>query len=104
MKRIINGKTYNTDTAQHVCDLRCSANRGDFRYHDTALYRSPKGQFFLSGEGGAMSMWSQSVGNNGSCGGSGIRLVDESEARSVMEDNRCDADDFAAVGLAVEEG
>ena len=55
---------------------RCSSTTR-FAWHDTALYRSPKGQFFVAGEGGAMSMWSEPVGNNGRGGGSGIRLVDD---------------------------
>ncbi len=51
-----------------------------------------------------MSMWSEPVGNNGRGGGSGIRLVDDAEARSIMEAANCGADDFAAVGLDVQEG
>jgi hypothetical protein len=31
-------------------------------------------------------------------------LVDEAEARRIMESAGCDADDFEAAGLAVEEG
>ena len=104
MKRIINGKTYNTATAQHVCDLACSSNPGDFSYHDTSLYRSPKGQFFVCGEGGAMSMWSESAGPNSWSGGKGLRLVDEAEARAIMESAGCTEEDFAAVGLDVHEG
>ncbi len=103
MKRIIEGKTYNTETATHVCELDCRANRGDFGYHDTDLFRTAKGQFFLAGAGGPSSMWAQSV-PNGSVGGSGIRLVSTDEARQIMEAAGCDEDDFAAVGLGVEEG
>lgn len=104
MKRIIDGRSFDTETATHIVELHCSANCTDFAYHDTSLYRSPKGQFFIAGEGGAMSMWSQPVGNNGRGGGSGMRLVDDDEARAIMEANGCDADDFAAVGLSIEEG
>lgn len=104
MKRIIEGKTYNTDTAQYICDLDCRANRGDFGWHDTKLYRSPKGQFFIAGKGGAMSMWSQPVGTNCRGGGSGIRLVDEGAARRIMEESGCTVADFLTAGLSVEEG
>jgi hypothetical protein len=104
MKRIIEGKTYNTDTATHVCELDCSAHRGDFGHHETALYRSPKGQFFIAGEGGPASMWARPAVGGGRIGSSGMRLVGEVEARQIMEAVGCDEDDFAAVGLGVEEG
>ncbi|MDH4051598.1 MAG: hypothetical protein OEU93_08465 [Rubrivivax sp.] len=103
MKAVINGKTYNTSSATLVCDLPCSANRGDFGWHDTSLYITKKRNFFLAGEGGARSMWSEPIGNNGSIGGRGLRPVSEQEARDYMEAANCDEGDFAAVGLDVEE-
>lgn len=104
MRRVINGKVYDTDTATHVCALRCTASRGDFYYHDTSLYRTARGAFFIAGQGGPASMWSHPVGNNGSTGGDGIRVVTEDEARQYMEEAGCDEDDFKAAGLDVEEG
>jgi hypothetical protein len=104
MKAIIEGKTYNTETADRICTLPCSAEgSGDFRYHDTDLYRTPKGTFFIAGVGGPMTMWARSVGN-GTSGGSGVRLVSADEARKIMEQADCDEDDFKNAGLAVEEG
>jgi len=102
MKSIVNGKTYNTETADQLCNLPCSSNRGDFGYHDTKLYRTKKGAFFLAGCGGARSMWAESV-SNGSIGGSGIRPVSEAEAREHMESADCEEEDFIAAGLPVDE-
>jgi hypothetical protein len=104
VKQIINGKTYNTETATRICSLPCSEYPGDFSYHDTDLYRSPKGVFFIAGKGGAMSMWSTPAPGGGTGGGSGIRLVDEDEARFIMEEAECDEADFEKAGLPVEEG
>lgn len=103
MKSIINGKTYNTVTAQEVCELPCSSNQGDFKYHATTLYQTDKGTFFLSGRGGPLSMWAQSEGN-GFTGGEGLTVIGENEARNHMESADCDADIFEACGLTLEEG
>jgi hypothetical protein len=51
MKQIIDGLTYNTDTARELCELPCSAYNGDFAHHNTSLYMTKKGAFFLSGHG-----------------------------------------------------
>ncbi len=50
MKRIIDGKRYNTETATCVCD--CSPSgfyHGDFRWEDTQLYRTPRGEVTPAG-------------------------------------------------------
>jgi hypothetical protein len=85
VKRIINGKTYNTETATHICDLGCEYHRGDFKWHDTAMYRTKGGAFFLAGDGGAMSMWSQSVGQNSWGPGKGIKPLDKERALGLLE-------------------
>jgi hypothetical protein len=86
MKKVIDGKRYNTETATFVCD--CSPRgfyRGDFRYEDTGLYRTKRGNWFLSGEGGPMSRWSRSAGLNSWTGGSGIMPLDSDETRAMLE-------------------
>jgi hypothetical protein len=86
VKKIIDGKRYNTSTATFVCD--CSPSgfyRGDFRFEDTSLYRTPRGGWFLSGHGGPMSRWSRSAGLNSWTGGEGIQPLDADEARSYLE-------------------
>ncbi len=104
MKQIINGKIYNTETAQYICGLDCRHPRGDFRWHDTDLYRSRRGQYFLAGHGGPMTMWSVPVGNTGQRGGGGIKLISYSTARSYAEQGGLDESDMAAAGFEIEEG
>lgn len=103
MKAIANGKTYNTETAERVCGLDCNYHPGDFQYHDTDLYRTKKGAFFIAGKGGAASMWAQPCSGGGRMGGAGVRPVSNQEARDYMEAAGCDEENFAAVGLKVEE-
>lgn len=104
MKTIIAGRVYDTDTAERVCELECRVYRSDFAWHETSLYRSPKGQFFVAGRGNARSMWAEPAYGGGSGPGSGLRLVDEDEARRIMERAGCTEADFARVGLSVDEG
>ena len=56
MKRIINGKLYNTDTAKAVKHIWCSGN-GDFTHYSEALYRKRTGEYFLFGHGGSLSKY-----------------------------------------------
>ena len=100
MKKIINGKIYNTDTAtrigNHVCFIR-----GDFRFEDTDLYKTKKGAWFIGGEGGPLSRWSQPCGN-GQRGGSGIEVMTTGEALAWAEFAGIDADVIAQY-FSVEE-
>ena len=50
MKKIINGKRYDTETAEMVADDSYS-NYGDFGCWSEELYRTKKGNWFLCGEG-----------------------------------------------------
>lgn len=103
MKRVIDGKNYDTETAEVVCELECSVEYGTFGWHDTALYRTKRGRFFLAGRGGARSMWRRQVDSSTWGPGKGIRAIDADEARSHMEAARCAMDTFTRVGLSVEE-
>ena len=101
MKRIINGKIYNTDTATRIgSHVRC--NRGDFHFEDTDLYRTPKGAWFVQGEGGPYSRWSRAIGSNGLSGGYGIEALTTGEALAWCEDAGIDADTIAQY-FSVEE-
>ena len=101
MKRIINGKIYNTETAARIGNFSSDCGPGDFRYEDTDLYITKKGAFFISGEGGALSRWSEPCGN-GQCGGSGIEAMTAAEALEWCEFSRIDADVIAQYFSVVE--
>lgn len=85
MKRIIDGKRYDTETAEEICALTCTANSGDFAWHRTKLYRTRNGAFFLAGEGNASSMWATAARGGGRGPGEGIRVISADEAREILE-------------------
>lgn len=53
MKRKINGRTYNTDTAEAIYWYSGQPGGGDIV--NEVLYKTKKGEYFLSGEGGYFS-------------------------------------------------
>ena len=98
MKRMIEGKSYNTETAEQVCDIPCQYYGNDFRHHNTKLYITRNGTFFLAGKGGAASVWGERIANELRAG-EGIRVLSQSEARAYMEQADCDEEDYKRVGL-----
>lgn len=62
MKKIIDRKVYDTKTATKIAEDSYS-NVSDFRYYSEDLYKTKSGNWFLCGEGGAMSKYAERVGN-----------------------------------------
>lgn len=91
--KVVDGLRYNTDTATKICTYWSDCGSSDFKFERTALFRSPKGKFFIAGYGGALSRWSQPY-QNGQTGGEGLVPVDVDEARSFAE-LHADADTIA---------
>lgn len=101
MKRIIDGRKYDTDTAEYMGGNMYSYP-GDFHYWCEGLYRKKNGEFFLHGEGGPMSRYSEALGNN--CWGDGEDIIPltEEEAREWAEKN-LSADTYEEIFGEVEE-
>lgn len=93
MKSIIDGKLYDTEKSELSCEYSYS-NPGDFQYVYEALYKSPNGKYFIEYGGGAMSKYGESCGQNEATGSSGIRLMDEDEAKDFTEAHGT-AEDYA---------
>lgn len=93
MKAIINGKRYDTDKAILIAETDnidgSSISRGDFRFWEAGLYKTPRsGVYFLAGRGGAMSIFSHKVGQNSWSGGSRIiPLESRAAALAWAEEN-----------------
>ena len=90
MKKTINGLTYNTDTAAEIAANSNGHYRNDFAYCEETLYKTKKGNFFLFGTGGAMSKYSEAMGNNSRCGGSGITPLTKEQALEWCENNEAE--------------
>lgn len=99
MKKIINGKKYNTETA--TCVGRFSY-RGGFDYVEEFLYKKKTGEFFIYGEGGADSKYAQSISYNEWCGGEKIIPITIERAKRWAEEHM-DADEYESVFGPVEE-
>lgn len=95
MRKIINGKMYNTETAREVASCCHGEGPRDFRYYTETLYCKRTGEYFLAGEGGPMTKYRQTVGQNSWRGGEGIIPMTYEEAMAWAE-AEMDADDYEA--------
>jgi hypothetical protein len=102
MKKVIDGKTYNTETAAEIGNYHNSLGSSDFRNIDESLYVTKKGTFFISGEGGPMTKYASHYGN-ASSSGDGMFVVSKEEALQWCESYDIDADTIAEY-FDIEEG
>ncbi len=61
MKKIINKKMYNTETAEEIKSISYGRNRFDYSYYEEGLYQKKTGEFFLYGFGGPASKYRKEV-------------------------------------------
>ncbi len=101
MKKIINGKKYDTETAEVIGYWSNHLGSNDFNSLSETLYKKKTGEFFLYGEGGANTRYSKSNGNS-SWGSSTIIPFAEREAMDWLEEHG-DADRYEEVFGEVEE-
>jgi len=102
MKQIINGKMYNTETAEEIGAWSNGLGRNDFRNRDEILYRKKTGEFFLYGRGGALTNWADSCNGNMTCEGCGIEPLSIESAKQWIE-KFLDADKYVKYFGEVEE-
>jgi len=86
MKKIINGRIFDTEKAVLVGEVEASCGHGDFNWWKAGLYQTPVSKrFFISGEGGAMTMFSRTISQNEWSGGSKVIPMDNDEALAWAE-------------------
>ena len=93
MKKIINGKRYDTNTATECGRAYSNAAVNDFSYWEETLYQKRTGEFFLHGKGGPMTRYATQSGDNTWGWGEKIIPVSPVEARKWAEDH-LDADEY----------
>ena len=93
MRKVIEGKRYDTETATKVADDSYS-NYGDLQYWSEEIYRTKRGNWFLYGEGGAMSKYAQAIGQNEVGGGSAIIPLTGGEALAWLEAHTEDSEAY----------
>lgn len=101
MKKIINGKMYNTDTARVVGGIS-RGYPGDLDYWCEELHQKRTGEFFLYGTGGPMSKYARRTGQNEWSGGEAIFPLSLEEAQRWAEEY-LDANEYEEVFGTCEE-
>lgn len=94
MKKVINGKVYDTDTARKVGCFDYGLGDRISGWSET-LYVKRTGEYFLLGEGGPGSKYSVCTGVNESSGSTKIFPLSYNDACKWAEDN-LDGDDYIA--------
>ena len=92
MKKIINGKLYNTETAKEIDRWSNNLSGRDFNHCTECLYRKKTGEFFLYGWGGPMSKYRERCGDMWG-DGEAITPLTEEEAKAWVEEHS-DADTY----------
>lgn len=102
MKKIINGKRYDTDTAKECGTAYSKLGRRDFGYWEETLYQKRTGEFFLYGEGGPASRYAVSVGQNSWSGGEKIIPLSVENSMKWAEEH-LEADEYERIFGEVTE-
>ena len=84
MKQIIEGKTYDTDTAKRIWSLNYS-EKGDAFYWQETLYKKRTGEYFIHGEGGPISRYAKIVSEDERAAGEKIVPITEEYAQKWMK-------------------
>ena len=102
MKRIINGKRYDTSSAKKLAEA-CSKSysRRDFGFWEEELYLTKSGNYFLHGVGGPASKYAEACGQNNWTGGEKIIPISE-EAAKVWAEEHIDGDEYESIFGEVE--
>jgi len=85
MKKVINGKMYNTETSDRLHRWDNGSYGNDFNSCEESLYKTKKGAYFIAGSGGPMSKYAKSCGSNNTCGSSDITPLSKAEAIEWLE-------------------
>ena len=95
MKKIISGKKYDTETARLVGEYSNGYARSDFKFVRENLYQKRTGEYFIYGEGGAMSRYAEPYPGGGWQGSERIVPISYTEAQAWAE-QYMSADDYEA--------
>lgn len=103
MKKIINGKLYDTSTAKLIGADGSNGSHSDFDYFEETLYKKRTGEYFLYGYGGPRSRYSECLGDNSWGWGEAIIPLSFAKAREWAEEH-LSVDDYAGAFGMPDEG
>lgn len=101
MKKIINGKLYNTDTAKRLGEW-VNDITDNLHWVSETLYQKQRGEFFLYGEGGPSSKYAESIGQGSWSSGEKIIPLSYDAAQAWAEEY-LDANAYQSTFGPVEE-
>lgn len=102
MKKIINGKVYDTEKAKQVASYSNAGSWRDFQHYEETLYLKKTGEYFLFGEGGPMTRYARSDGQNSWTGGERIEPLTYAAAKEWAEEHLT-ASEYESIFGEVEE-
>ena len=85
MKKVINKKTYDTETAQPIDYYRNGGRVGDFYHISEVLYRKDDGEYFLHCRGGAGTCYAKQYKNRSNVAGEHIIPITEERANEWLK-------------------
>lgn len=103
MKKVINGKLYDTDTARELARWSNTGDIRSFSWCREILYQKRTGEYFLHGEGGPMTQYAVTVGQNCWSGGEKIMPLTAANARKWAEEH-LDAEEYTEIFGTPDEG
>jgi hypothetical protein len=102
MYKVINGKRYNTETADRIAQDDGHFGRSDFKWCEETLYRKHTGEYFLYGEGGPLSKYAAPAYGGGRESGEKITPLSYTEAQKWAEEH-LDGEEYDKIFGAVDE-
>lgn len=103
MRKIIESRLYDTETARSCGSWENTWDSRDFHYICETLYRKKTGEFFLYGQGGAMTKYARAVEQNSWSSGERIMPLTYAQAQSWAEEH-LSADEYADIFGMPDEG
>ena len=97
MIKVIDGKRYNSETAECVFQYTNGQYSNDFRYRSKCLFLTPKKAWFILHYGGPMSDMATSAGGGSIGWGQDIEPVSDSDAFGFLQAHSDDPDAQAAI-------
>lgn len=90
MKKTIKGKTYNTKTATSLKIRTNNLPQNDLKYYREELMITKEGNYFLAGEGGAMTRYAKTHSDGNAGYGEDILPICERIAKKILNDEYVD--------------
>ncbi len=98
MTKVAKSKIYRSHTSHRIVTLPCPFPQSDPKWHETHLYRTLQGVYFLSGHGGSRSRWAKST-QSGTTEGKGVEALTKDEALAYVKYAGLPRDKFARAGF-----